>query len=230
MYDITNLPEEHHVKKVRGVGKKLTKRLTDLGIKTVGELAEWPPDRLAPKIQLNTERAQRIILSAQAYMKETKEAPIDYYAVPIPEPESKKLNEYTAHERRAEILQLILKAGHPRLLPRNKLAARYGVSGWSITNDIKVLSQYIARSIGDNADSFIETIYQNALMSLLQQGEHYHAVKVLESRTNWMYQRGMLEKVPDKHVMMSLHANMDQPLEAHHKEDILQLLKDEGKA
>ena len=63
----------------------------------------------------------------------------DYRAVNVPE--DKPPSEYTYVERRAETLQLIEQAGHPRAINQTRLAERYGCDQSNISNDVIVLRE-----------------------------------------------------------------------------------------
>lgn len=123
---------------------------------------------------------------------------IDYRAINIPD--DKLPPEYTYAERRAEILQLIEKAGHPRAINQSELADRYGCVQSNISNDVDVLREYIVSNIDeDTVDSITETVYQTSIRELMSNGEYKDAVNALESWNNWLMDRGKVEKEPDKH-------------------------------
>lgn len=123
---------------------------------------------------------------------------IDYRAVNVPE--QKPANEYTYVERRAEELQLIEEAGHPRAISQTRLAERYGVTQGQISQDIDRLRDYIVENIDTNTvDSITETVYQKAISELVEQGEYMDAVRATEKWNDWLMDRGKVEKEPDKH-------------------------------
>jgi hypothetical protein len=123
---------------------------------------------------------------------------IDYRAAEVPE--TKPPSEYTYVERRAETLELIEQAGHPRAISQTRLADRYDVSQGQISQDIDRLRSYIVATIDDTTtDAITEMVYQNAIQELMQNGEHYKAVKAVESWNDWLMDRGKVEQEPDKH-------------------------------
>ena len=122
----------------------------------------------------------------------------DYRATNVPE--DKPASEYSYVERRAEILQLIEEAGHPRAISQTRLADRYGVSQGQISQDIDRLRSYIVDNIDpDTVDGITETVYQKAIKELMSNGEYKDAVKAVESWNDWLMDRGKVEKEPDKH-------------------------------
>lgn len=123
---------------------------------------------------------------------------IDYRAIEVPE--DKPAKEYTYAERRAEILQLIEQAGHPRAINQTRLSDRYGCAQSNISNDIDVLREYITNNIDERTvDSITETVYQKSIQELVSNGEYKDAVKAVESWNDWLMNRGKVEKEPDKH-------------------------------
>jgi len=123
---------------------------------------------------------------------------IDYRAANVPE--GKAPDEYTYVERRAEELQLIEEAGHPRAISQTRLADRYGVSQGQISQDIDRLRDYINENIdATTVDAITETVYQKSIKELVESGEYKDAVKAVESWNDWLMDRGKVEKEPDKH-------------------------------
>jgi hypothetical protein len=123
---------------------------------------------------------------------------IDYRAVNVPE--QKPPEEYSYVERRAETLQLIEEAGHPRAISQTRLADRYGVSQGQISQDIDRLRTYITENIDETTvDAITETVFQKSIRELVEQGDYKDAVKAVESWNDWLMDRGKVEQEPDKH-------------------------------
>ena len=122
----------------------------------------------------------------------------DYRAVNVPE--DKPPSEFTYVERRAETLQLIEQAGHPRAINQSRLADRYDVSQGQISQDVDRLRSYIVANIDETTvDSITETVYQKSVQELMSNGEYKDAVKAVESWNDWLMDRGKVDKEPDKH-------------------------------
>jgi hypothetical protein len=122
----------------------------------------------------------------------------NYRAVDVPEQTPPE--DYHWTERRAEILQLVEEAGHPRKVNQSRLADRYGVSEAQISKDMGRLRKFIVENIDETrVDSITETVYQKAVSELMDQGEYKDAVKAVESWNDWLMDRGKVEKEPDKH-------------------------------
>jgi len=122
----------------------------------------------------------------------------DYRAVNVPE--DKPPAEFTYVERRAETLQIIEQAGHPRAINQSRLADRYDVSQGQISQDVDRLRGYIVDNIDETTvDSITETVYQKSVQELMSNGDYKDAVKAVESWNDWLMDRGKVDKEPDKH-------------------------------
>lgn len=130
----------------------------------------------------------------------------DYRATNIPD--TKSVCDYSYVERRAEILQRIEEAGHPRAISQTRLADRYEVSQGQISQDITRLKTYINETVDtDTVDAITETVYQKSIKELIEKDEHYKAVKAVESWNNWLMDRGKVDKEADEHEL-----NHDGPI------------------
>ena len=128
---------------------------------------------------------------------------IDYRAVNVPS--DKAPTEYTYAERRAEILKLIERKGHPRAINQSSLADRYGCDQSNISNDVSVLREYIVENIDERTvDSITETVYQKSIRELVDNGDYKDAVKAVESWNDWLMKRGRVDKEPEKHEVDGL--------------------------
>jgi hypothetical protein len=121
---------------------------------------------------------------------------IDYGAVEVPS--DKHPTEYTYVERRAEILSLIQRAGHPRAVTQTELAKRYDTSQSNISKDFDRLRDYIRDRVGDDAQMVSSLVYNRAIQDLLEQGDPYKAAKVVKMRDEWLFDIGELERQPDR--------------------------------
>lgn len=136
---------------------------------------------------------------------------IDYRTIEVPEDEPPK--EYTYAERRAEILKLIERAGHPRAINQSQLADRYGCTQGNISNDVSVLREYIAENIDERTvDSITETVFQKAIQELVSNDEYMDAVKAVEKWNDWMFDRGKVDKEPEQidHSGLDVHLTADE--------------------
>jgi hypothetical protein len=122
---------------------------------------------------------------------------VNYEAVDIPD--DKPPSEYHWTERRAEILQLIEKAGHPDSISPTRLADRYDVSKSQISQDKSRLQEFIVEQIDEPAvDAITSTVFQTAVQELMDNDEYRKAAKTVSDWNDWLADRGHVEREPDR--------------------------------
>ena len=114
-------------------------------------------------------------------------ADIDYESVDPPEDTSPENYHYTA--RRAEILELIRQAGHPRAINQSSLASRYGTSQSNINHDLDVLATFVDRTLGERRVLTSKAIYDKSIRELQDSNEWFKAAKVAKMRDDWLDDR-----------------------------------------
>lgn len=124
-------------------------------------------------------------------------------------PSGKDPEEYTYHERRAELLQAAIEAGHPDMLNRTRFAERYDVSQPTITRDIQALQEEIHEDLSSDAEFVTATIYRRAIREKADRGDWMEAVSIAESWNEWLFNIGEQEKAPDK-MEMDLDASIEK--------------------
>jgi hypothetical protein len=109
---------------------------------------------------------------------------IDYRSIDIPADESPDEYHYTA--RRAEILQLIEKAGHPSMVNGADLARRYGCSRQNIYNDLDALAESIDDVLGERRVLTTHTVISKCITGLLEEGEYRKAARTQLDFNEWI--------------------------------------------
>lgn len=120
----------------------------------------------------------------------------DYYNVTIPD--DTPPSEYHWTQRRAEILELIIRAGTPKAINQSRLAERYDTCQSNIHKDLDRLKDYIKEHVGRDIKFTSELLYRKAVDEYVKRGEYNKAVQVLESWNNWLFDIGVEEKAPVK--------------------------------
>lgn len=110
----------------------------------------------------------------------------DYQAVAVP---TKPPTEYSYTERRAELLQLVEQAGHPKAVNQTELADRYGVSQQQISKDLDRLDEYIRARISKRRDLKIGSALDRALRGALEDGEWWTAAQIAKMEHEYMEDR-----------------------------------------
>ena len=101
----------------------------------------------------------------------------DYESVEIPDDEPPE--EYHWTERRAEILKLVEKEGHPSALNQDALAARYGVTQAQISQDMDRLAEHVRDRLHDRGRRalVVDTVVQRCVQELMNDGQYRAAAK-----------------------------------------------------
>lgn len=121
---------------------------------------------------------------------------INYHKITIPD--DKPRSEYEYPERRAAILRLIEKRGHPDALNKAQLGREFGVSDAQIHKDLDRLKSYYANRVGGDAKVMSEMAYRKIIREHLDNGDLEKARRALDSWNNWLFDIGASEKTPDK--------------------------------
>jgi len=120
----------------------------------------------------------------------------DYMEVVIPD--DKARTDYSWQQRRAELLQAMIRKGHPRL-NQSQFARKYDVSQQQIYEDLQVLKAYMAENIDRDFKAWTSTLLRGAIESLVDKGEEERAVRVLGEWKEFLFDTGRMEKEPEKH-------------------------------
>jgi hypothetical protein len=105
-------------------------------------------------------------------------------------------DQFNAHQRRADILQKMIDAGHPYGIKQSKLAKLYGVSQQIISRDVKEIQSYLSESLGDYAVSLTQTAFENIYNSFMRNDDKEKAWRVLMDWNKWLENRGALKQTP----------------------------------
>src|SRR3989338_1361896 len=119
-----------------------------------------------------------------------------YLNVPIPE--GKEPEKYNFVERRAEILRIIIEAGHQKAITQTQLAKRYGKSQEMIHKDIEAIKHEIMDLMNKDAEFTIYTLFnkvirKGAASSNLK--DNYLAAHAAKSWYEWLQGIGAKPKV-----------------------------------
>lgn len=121
---------------------------------------------------------------------------INYYDIEILEDKPK--TEFDTHEKRAYILDLILEKGHPRLINQSELGKQFGVAQQTIYKDLNYISDSVKKHMGKKSDLLFESVYSSVIKELREEGDTSELRKWLKDWSEFLFNRGKIEKVPDK--------------------------------
>lgn len=104
--------------------------------------------------------------------------------------------EYSTHERRAEILQLLIQAGSPTAVKQRRLADRYGVHESTVSRDMDRLRESVDDGLGDRAKLTTRTIFEKTVRELQNEGEWKAAWDVVMDWNEWLAEIGEQHREP----------------------------------
>jgi hypothetical protein len=127
-------------------------------------------------------------------MSSESEGVDNYRGIELPDREDMPRKHWRAEERRAELLQRIEKAGHPRELNQSKLGDEYGVSQQQISKDFKKIGATIRDSLdADRRALAVNSTVQRSIQGLLNQEQFYKAGKLCLEWDSWIQNSGIDE-------------------------------------
>lgn len=121
---------------------------------------------------------------------------IDYEAVDVPE--DKEAADYSYAERRAEILDRIKDAGHPRRINQTELADRYGCTQQNISKDMTALADYVDETLGNRRKLSTRATVERSIEGLLDDGEWRQAAKTAIEFDEWIRENAELEELNER--------------------------------
>jgi hypothetical protein len=117
----------------------------------------------------------------------------DYDAVELPDSDAVPREDWGVTERRAELLQRIREAGHPRALNQTELGEEFGVSQQQISKDFARVGAHVRQSLdADRRALAVNATVQRAVRGLLDEGEYYDAGRLALKWDSWVEESGML--------------------------------------
>lgn len=136
----------------------------------------------------------------------------NYASIDVPEDEDPLDYHYT--QRRAEILELVYRAGGPRRVNQSRLAERYGVTRSQISQDMDKIAESVEETLGSNYGALVDSAFDRIFDGLMEEGEWAKAWRVVDGYGKLLARLGHVETVPDKvDVRMSKQMNESEDYE-----------------
>lgn len=116
-----------------------------------------------------------------------------------PAPDKSK-EDYTYAERRAELYNMLDRAGHYRNLEQStrSLGDRFGVSHTTIRNDIQAILEWKADHLGDNIEGELETLKTKAVQDALENDNAEKAYEIMSTHLENLQSIGVIDKEPEQ--------------------------------
>lgn len=125
--------------------------------------------------------------------------PTDYTT--MEPPDEKPPTELSTHERRADILQVLIEAGEPSAVTQRHLADKYDVHESTVSRDMDRLRESINTHLGTDAKFTTRTLYQHVVRELLAVDD-WRATKaawdVAQEWNEWLAEIGEQHREPDR--------------------------------
>lgn len=123
----------------------------------------------------------------------------DYDGIELPD--AKPRNEYTPHERRAEVWRVMKAKGSPSRVNKAALARRYDVNRSTIYRDVERLREWVDDTLGDDAKLTTRALFEKTVNDLLE-ADDWRATKaawdVVNEWNEWLADIGEQHREPDR--------------------------------
>jgi|APHM01.1.fsa_nt_gi hypothetical protein len=115
-------------------------------------------------------------------------------------PTDKDRADYSYAERRAELYDLVEKAGHYRQIEQSQteLGRRFSVSQQTIAKDLKRIREWKADHLGDTAEAELNTLKTNAVQHLLDNGDPDEAYYLMRKHYETLMDAGIKESASEE--------------------------------
>lgn len=164
-------------------------------------------------------------------VSEMASEPPDYTALEPPVDTSP--DEYDTHERRAEILDLLVEAGNPFDIKQVRLADRYDVHESTISRDMDRLRESVDEHLGTDAKFTTRTLYQNLVKDLLAEDDWKAKAKAWDIQMDWnrwLADLGEQHREPKKSEIDMRSAHVDVAYRVVREGDAEEVLEDANPA
>ena len=123
----------------------------------------------------------------------------DYTTLKVPDDKSPE--EFTHHERRADLLRRCVDAGSPLAVNQSAVADEYQVSRTTVWRDMKRLRESVDESLGSDAKLTARTVFESVLDDL-HAADDWRASKaafdVMMDWQDWLADIGEQHREPDR--------------------------------
>lgn len=116
-------------------------------------------------------------------------------------PKDKDRTEYSHVERRAELLQVLLAAGHPGNINQAALARTYGVTPQMLSKDMKAIRQEFVKHSTNDAEFITQAIFHKALKTMAKSDSHdtlFKAARLAKEWNDWLFDMGRQRRAPQE--------------------------------
>lgn len=120
----------------------------------------------------------------------------DYGAYPLPDDEPKE--DWGWRARRAYIFREWVDVGSERGLNKSQLARDFDVKRDTIYKDLDRIAQQVEDNLGQRHEAESVNVFRKAVDELLDEGEYAKAARVQSNFSEWLENRGAIDKEPEQ--------------------------------
>lgn len=109
--------------------------------------------------------------------------------------------DYSTHERRAEVLRLVIEAGSPYAINQSRLADRYGVHRSTLSRDMDRLRETVDDHLGRDAKLTTKAVFETAVDELLAADDWKSTKAAFDAViewNRWLADIGEQDREPDR--------------------------------
>lgn len=118
----------------------------------------------------------------------------------IEPPLDEEPEDWERFEKCAWLYNEVKEAGHPDLINKSEAAEFFGVTYQTVYNYLNdYVYPYMRAEVGDRHLETSNSVYQRAVRELMQAGEFEKAARVNKMWNDFLSERGVADKEPDKH-------------------------------
>ena len=104
-------------------------------------------------------------------------------------PEGRKRKDYFPHERRAEMLKMLITAGHPHAVTYKQFAELYGISTNQIFRDLREIKKELNRSLSHDAELVVNMVFNKVIREGIKSAsykENFMAAQAAKAWYEWL--------------------------------------------
>ena len=141
----------------------------------------------------------------------------DYSA--LDPPDEKAPEDFSTHERRAAVLQIVINSGTPAQVNQRRLADYFDVHPSTISRDMDRLRESIDSHLGNDATLTTRALFEKTVTELQEDGEWKKAWNVCMEWAEFLENRGALDREPAR-------SELDVDMRSRHSEVAYEIVRE----
>jgi|SRR3990167_7700481 len=140
---------------------------------------------------------------------------MNYNKVIIPEGRERK--DYFPHERRAEMLKMLIAAGHPHAVTYKQFAELYSISVNQIFRDLREIKKELNKSLSHDAELVVNMVFNKVIKEGIKSTsykENFMAAQAAKAWYEWLQGMGAKASFNQPNVVINAMQIYKSPEEA----------------